>query len=219
MGTRDYMNKLISHIAMIIATQYYMKIIYEVKDDECASDYIYDLRVVSEDQTHDAHIFHFPENIDISIQYSIPIIRLLAVKENEKYISFEQLKERLAYDTEQSKEVLDEIRQLITDKREHEPASLVIMYYIPHKRWLLLDGRHRFIEYEKFDPNAESVPILEVDSKMLLPAIINKSGFIACCIQHNIDVLDNYPIWTWRKNLLNIRGLLRGDAKGGMKMK
>lgn len=202
---------ILRDIIVKVATEYYMKIVYKIKDNEYPSDYISNPRAILEDQEHDAHVYHFPDNIDVSIQYSIPIIRELAGKDYERYISFKELKELLAYDIEQSKEEFDDIRKLVVGKYKHKAESLVIMYYIPHERWLLLDGRHRFVEYEKFNPDAECVSVLAVNSKMLMPAIINKCGFICYCIQQNIYVLAKYPIRMWKKNLLNIRRLLNGE--------
>ena len=147
---------------------------------------------------------------NISIQYSIPIIKELAEKEHEKYIPFNQLKALLRHDVEQTKEEFDSIRNLIVRRQEHDSPFLIIMYHIPSQKWLLLDGRHRFIEYEKFSPYEEKVPVLAVDSEMLMPAIINKSGFIAYCIQQNIYVLQVYPIWMWRKRLLKVRRFFIG---------
>ncbi|MCI8410008.1 MAG: hypothetical protein HFJ09_12185 [Lachnospiraceae bacterium] len=202
------MKNILNQIVVTIAIQYYMKILNKIKDDEHASDYLYDHSLVLRDQTHDKHIYHFPRNIDINILYSIPIIRILAGKENEKYISFKKLKELLSYDIEQSKAEFDAIKTLIVHKQKHDSQFLIIMYHYPSGKWLLLDGRHRFVEYEKFKPDEERVPVLVVDSEMLLTAIINKSGFIAYCIQHNIYVLQKYPIWMWRTKLLNTHRFL-----------
>lgn len=188
--------------------RYYVKILHNIKDNDHASEYLYDYFMVLKDQTHDEHIYHFPDNIDINIQYSIPIIRLLAEKERETYIPFRKLKELLSFDIEQSREEFDNIRTLIARKQKHDAKFLIIMYHIPSDKWLLLDGRHRFVEYEKFEPDEEQVPVLVVNSEMLLPAIINKNGFIAYCIQHNLYVLQSHPIWTWKTKLLNIHRFL-----------
>lgn len=202
------MKNTLNYIVIKFAMWYYLKILHRIKYDEHASDYIYDPILVLKDQAHDDHIYHFPDDINISIQYSIPIIKELAEKEHEKYIPFNQLRELLLHDVEQTKEEFDSIRNLIVRRQEHDSPFLIIMYHIPSQKWLLLDGRHRFIEYEKFSPYEEKVPVLAVDSEMLMPAIINKSGFIAYCIQQNVYVLQVYPIWMWRKRLLKVRRFL-----------
>lgn len=102
---------------------------------------------------------------------------------------------------------------MIVSKHKHNSQFLIIMYHFPSDKWLLLDGRHRFIEYEKFNPNEERVPVLIVNSEMLLPAIINKSGLIAYCIQHNIYVLQCYPIWMWRTELLHMHRFLQEGSQ------
>lgn len=202
------MRQMIRYIVIKIVLRYYMKVLHKIKDDTHMNDNLYDCSLVIKDNTHDEHIFHFPENIDICVQYSIPIIKALVGKEREKYIPFRELKDLLSYDIEQSKEEFDSLRTLIVRKQQHDSEFLIIMYHISSSKWLLLDGRHRFVEYEKFNPNEEKVPVLVVDSEMLLPAIINKSGFIAYCIQQNIYVLQKFPMNMWRTWLLKVHRFL-----------
>lgn len=202
------MGNILNYLAIKIAGKYYRKILRSIKDNEHASEYIDDPALVLMDQHHDDHVYHFIDNINIRIQYSIPIVRKLAGKENEKHMSFKELEQLLRYDIEQSRGEFDALRALIVRRQKHSAQFLIIMYHVPNGTWLLLDGRHRFIEYEKFQPDAKRVPVLAVDSEMLFSAIINKSGFIAYCIQHNGYILQNYPIWKWRKSLLKIRYLL-----------
>ena len=71
---------------------------------------------------------------NISIQYSIPIIKELAEKEHEKYIPFNQLKALLRHDVEQTKEEFDSIRNLIVRRQEHDSPFLIIMYHIPQSK-------------------------------------------------------------------------------------
>ncbi len=114
----------------------------------------------------------------------------------------------LSYDIEQSREEFDVLRTQIVCRQKHNSQFLIIMYHVPSGKWLLLDGRHRFVEYEKFQPDEKNVPVLVVNSEMLYSAIINKSGFIAYSVQHNRYVYLNYPIGAWRKMILKLRNLL-----------
>lgn len=202
------MRNIINDLAIRIASKYYKKVLHNIKDNEHASDFIDDPALMLADQHHDDHVYHFCDNIDISIQYSIPVVRKLAGKEHEKYMSFKDLKRLLYYDIEQSREEMDNLRKLIVRRQKHNSQFLIVMYHVPNGTWLLLDGRHRFIEYEKFQPDAERVPVLVVDSEMLYSAIINKSGFIAYCIQHNGYILQEYPIRMWKSKLWKIHTLL-----------
>lgn len=202
------MQKILNILAVKIAAKYYKKVLYVIKDDEHVSDFMDDPVLVLKDQHHDDHVYHFADGIDINIMYSIPIVRKLAGKEHERYMPFKDLKKLLDYDMEQSREEMDILRQLIVRKQKHDSQFLIIMYHVPNGNWLLLDGRHRFIEYEKFQPNAERVPVLVVDSEMLSSAIINKNGFIAYCIQHNGYILQEYPMRMWKSKLWKIHELL-----------
>lgn len=199
-------NYILNDIVSKIALHYYMKILHNIKDDVHAGEYIYydsTLCVDSRPQ-YDEHVYHFPDNIDISIPYSIPTVRMLAGKENEIYISFQEIKKMLAFDVEQTCEEFNAIRKLVVNKQKHTPESLIIMYSVPLNQWLILDGRHRYVEYEKFNPLEERVPVLMVTSDMLISAIVNKKGRIAYCVQHNMFVFQNYKIRDWKKNLINI---------------
>lgn len=202
------MGNILKKLAKKIAMKHYIKILHKLKDDNSVSDYLYDYSIFARDQTHDEHVYHFSENIDITICYSVPLIREITGKEHETYMSFKELKELLNYDVEQSREEFDAIRTLVVRRQKHNSPSLIIMYHVPNGNWLLLDGRHRFVEYEKFQPDAKRVPVLVVDSEMLPRTILNKSGFIAYCVQHNAHILENYPIWLWRKKVLKIQYLL-----------
>lgn len=202
------MGNIINNLAIKIAAKYYKKVVYSIKDNEHASDFIDNPALILADQQHDDHVYYFGDNIEISIQYSIPIVKKLAGKEHEKYMSFKDLKRLLNYDMEQSKEEMDALRKQIIRKQKHDSPFLIVMYHVPNGTWLLLDGRHRFIEYEKFQPDAERVPVLVVDSEMLYSAIINKSGFIAYCILHNGYILQEYPIRMWKSKLWKIHTLL-----------
>lgn len=161
-----------------------------------------------ENPIHDEHIYCYPNNINIWIQYSLPIIRKLAKKENEEYISFGKLRQMLDYDICKCKDELDRIRHIVVRRIEHDEKFLIIMYHIPNGKWLLLDGRHRLIEYEKFGSDDEKVPVIKADSEMISFAIINKSGYIAYCIQYNIFIMTNFSLLKWRRKLIDINTLL-----------
>ena len=82
------------------------------------------------------------------------------------------------------------------------------MGYIPNQQWILVDGRHRFVEYEKFEPDAKEIPILGLNSDFLKSAIMNKTGFIAYNIQSNLYLMNTTHLGKWKGNITNIKSLL-----------
>ena len=57
------MRQMIRYIVIKIVLRYYMKVLHKIKDDTHMNDNLYDCSLVIKDNTHDEHIFHFPENI------------------------------------------------------------------------------------------------------------------------------------------------------------
>ena len=57
----------------------------EIEQFAKEGDFIYDYSLYLENPIHDEHIYCYPNNINIWIQYSLPIIRKLAKKEKKVY--------------------------------------------------------------------------------------------------------------------------------------
>lgn len=205
-------NKILGRTVAKITIPYYTEILRKIQYEVGYSAYLYKPELVKIDQEHDDHVYHFPQNIDINIEYSIPVVWELADETCKKSIIFADLKKMLRFDLEQSKEDMDVLRRHIKNRRKHKSKFLIVMYHVPNNTYLLLDGRHRFVEYEKFASDTERVPVLLVDSEKMKRAIITKAGFIAYCIQRNFYIFQNFPIWEWGKLLSNIRYLVQKDS-------
>ena len=94
------------------------------------------------------------------------------------------------YDLEfETKEIYNDVKSVI----HHEYNDILIMFFEPLKKYVLIDGRHRAVEYMKFKPTQE-ILFRIVSSNNCISSIMFKKDLLAYGILNNArviaDVLD-----------------------------
>lgn len=140
----------------------------------------------------DRHYFNFHTKEQIEIRWNIESIYLHAKNNlNVKYLHLEQF-EKLVYENLLSSiEELQLINRKVQTLYKHEYQPILIMNFSPMNQYILLDGRHRYIEYKKFKKN-ELIPIYLVDDISCINFILHKNELVAYIITHNIKILNDF---------------------------
>lgn len=142
-------------------------------------------------ELYDKHNFYFHTSESISISWDIDVLYDFAIKNlSIEHTTFQALVSLLGDDLSNSAEEIERVRAKVNSKQSHKYQPLLIMKYKPLNIHLLIDGRHRYIEYEKFNQTVD-IPIYMVDDEMAMEAICLKNELMAYIIMHNIKVIYN----------------------------
>ena len=83
------------------------------------------------------------------------------------------------------------ISNIVKHPYNHAYDTLLIIDFKPLSCCLFLDGRHRYIEYTKFNPNS-AIPFYLLNDELCMTAILTKSELVTYIILHNISVINNF---------------------------
>lgn len=185
-------------ILLFVSPYYIAKIKRAIKKDE----YLVNVTELGGEAQLDSRYFSPGWFFGIEVHYSVNICNQIAQEQEIEHISFRLLKTLIEEDLSVSKQNFDELRKMIIKGYAHKEKHLLLMYYPPMDRYVLTDGKHRFIEYEKFDCGSLDVPVKVIFSDEMIPAIINKSGRYCYIAVHNEYVMRNSCIANWKKEFL-----------------
>lgn len=145
-------------------------------------------------ELYNKHNFNFHTGESISISWDIDALYDFAINNLPiSYMEFQKLTSLLGHDLSNSAEEIDRVRAEVNSKQSHKYQPLLIMQYKPLNTYLLIDGRHRYIEYEKFNQTVD-IPIYVVDDEKAIEAICLNNELMAYIIMHNIEVINNILI-------------------------
>lgn len=141
---------------------------------------------------YDKREFSFHTNEQIEIRWNVDGLYLHAIDNLVlEYLDIQEF-ETLIYDDLVSSFIqLNSISQKVQTLHKHLYNPLLIMNFKPMNQYLILDGRHRYIEYKKFKKD-EKIPVYVVEDKDCISYILHKNELVAYIILHNIKVLNDY---------------------------
>lgn len=154
-------------------------------------------------QEHHSRIIYMPFNNQKEILYNNYAVRLIANKKEVCEMNFEELSVILSNDYSVSTQGLSDIYNNIEKPISHNTDSLLIMYYYPLDKYLLLDGRHRYVEYLKFNLT-KPIRVKFVSSEEIRDTIMNHQGFLAYCIHYNLRSLHDSGYGNFPQKLYQI---------------
>lgn len=137
------------------------------------------------------HCFHLPTNETISISWDVDFLHGLATQapiHNASLATFENL---ISNDLISSADEIRRVSCKVNSIHSHKFAPLLVMYFNPTHSTLLVDGRHRYIEYKKFKPS-DQIPIVILDDSMCFTSIPYKNDLLAYILLHNTRVIGDY---------------------------
>lgn len=164
---------------------------------------------------YDTHTFFYNPNIRITCQHSIGVLRRLCLDYNVKSVrlSYNEIVKLIEDDLNNSIDEISKIRNHVKSVRKHEYEELIIVFHIPSGKYLLVDGRHRLIEHEKFKPHNAKMTAIIVDSEFAGYAIIHRTAYIAHRMEHNLFFLDNLPLGEALSHYMCVLPLLYKSSK------
>ena len=170
--------------------------LWEKYSTDCSLNPLYDCNPFSYSEIrYEKHDFNFHTGEKITIHWDIDKLYQIAMstptlKYNMSLNDFENL---LQSDLCVSLQELREIEQKVQSLCSHKYDPILVVNYKPIKCYILLDGRHRYIEYKKFKQN-ELLPVYILDDELCFQSIINKKELLSYCIMHNIKVMNDVMI-------------------------
>lgn len=140
----------------------------------------------------DKHKFNFHTDEQIEICWNVDSLYLYAMDNLVvEYLDIQQFETMVYDDLFSSRDELHFICEKVQTLHEHQYTPLLIINFKPMNQYLILDGRHRYIEYKKFK-SAEKIPVYIVDDTDCMNYILRKNELFAYIIVHNIKILSDY---------------------------
>lgn len=141
---------------------------------------------------YDRHIFHLHTGESISIRWDIDKLYKYAMSYLPiTNISLSEFDSLTYSDRLTSADEFSRIYNEISTIHNHKYFPILAINFKPTREVLILDGRHRYIEYKKFKPYS-SLPIYILDDEACFTSIIHKNELLGYIILHNIEVINDF---------------------------
>lgn len=141
---------------------------------------------------YNKHNFDLPTGETISLSWNVDKLYEYAESHLEiSTLSLSNFEKNTNDDLCNSRETFSEIYRYTSSMIEHKYKPILIMNFKPFASTLIIDGRHRYIEYKKFKPN-ELIPIYTIDDNDAMFSLLGKKDLLLYTIMHNTRVISNY---------------------------
>lgn len=158
----------------------------------------------------DKHNFDLPTGESVSISWDIDGLYKLANQAPINQASLSDFEKLLLNDLIASSDEISKISYKVNSIYKHKYNPVLVICFKPTQNALLLDGRHRYIEFKKFK-SFETIPFYYLDDEMCFTNIIFKNELLTYIILHNIEVINNFITGQETlERLLNIKNCM-GD--------
>ena len=147
----------------------------------------------SDTHLYETHEFHLHNGGIVTISWDIEVLYSYAKKYNIpiSHYSLNNFNLLLKQDLLNSADEFKRISNIVKHPYNHAYDTLLIIDFKPLSCCLFLDGRHRYIEYTKFNPNS-AIPFYLLNDELCMTAILTKSELVTYIILHNISVINNF---------------------------
>lgn len=137
------------------------------------------------------HNFDLPTGESVYISWDVDGLYEVAKKAPINQASLFEFERLLSNDLIASADEFSRISSEVNSVYKHKYEPVLVIYFKPTQNALLLDGRHRYIEFKKFK-SLEKIPFYYLDDEMCFTNILFKNGLLAYIILHNIEVINNF---------------------------
>lgn len=142
--------------------------------------------------SYNMHNFYLPTNESFSISWNIDLIyKKFEQYSTTQYVSLKKFETLFVSDLNNSKEEFDRIYNEVKSTYAHTHNNILTVLFKPLHCNLILDGRHRYIEFKKFKPNA-LINLSYFDSNDIIDCIISSFDLVKYIIMNNIDEINNF---------------------------
>ena len=141
---------------------------------------------------YDMRVFHFDTNEHITISWDTDKLNNYALKHKSPlYMTLDEFNNYFQADLSYSSYELHQISHKINSVRKHTYTSILTMAFYPMDSNLIIDGRHRYIEYKKFKSTCR-IPVYIFKDIECINSIFLKKDLISYIILYNIRIMYEY---------------------------
>lgn len=138
----------------------------------------------------DCHCFILPTNEKIFIRWDIEQLYQI-VGSNIHHISLAMFENLIEMDLKNTTEEISRIHNLVNTLHNHRHVPILLLHFKPTNNFIILDGRHRYIEYKKFKQHT-NLPVYILNDEQCFTSIIYKKDLLSYIILHNIEVINSF---------------------------
>lgn len=143
-------------------------------------------------QLYNIHNFNLPEDEPITISWDVDFLYKLSQHYYPiEYMSLYEFEKYLSHDISSTQNELDRIDKEITSLHNHTYTPILIIDFKPFETPLIIDGRHRYIEYKRLK-SSHNIPCYIIDDEFAIQGIMTKKDLVNYIILHNISTINNY---------------------------
>lgn len=140
---------------------------------------------------YDTHNFDLPTGESVSISWDIDGLYNVAKQAPINQASLSDFEGLLFNDLIASADEILRVSHEVNSIHKHKYEPILVIYFKPMQNALLLDGRHRYIEFKKLK-SSELIPFYYLDDEMCFTNILLKKELLTYIILHNIEVINNF---------------------------
>ncbi len=167
---------------------------------DCSSNPLYN----SSPYACDQQTFFLTDNEQVTIRWDVDLLYQIAASSTQiEFLSLREFEEIIESALLYSSDEFSYIEKYITPIHNHVYSPILLMNFHPLYETIILDGRHRYIEYKKFYPTA-SIPVYILDDQQCYNCILHKNELLAYIIMHNIAEMNNYIFDGIYPNIMDI---------------
>ena len=141
--------------------------------------------------SYNTHHFILPTEENVSISWDIDKLYKLSEKTSINYLSLSKFEALLCHDLTASNDEFINITRKVKTINSHRYKPALVIHFKPTHNDILIDGRHRYIEYKKFKPS-EKIPFYYLDDEICITSILTKRELLTYIILHNIEIINDY---------------------------
>lgn len=158
--------------------------------------------------SYNTHHFILPTAENVSISWDIDKLYKLSENIFLNYLSLAEFETLIQHDLTASKDEFESISQEVNTINTHRYKPILVMHFKPTNNDILIDGRHRYIEYKKLK-SSEKIPFYHLDDEMCITSILTKRELLTYIILHNIEIINNYITGQGTlKKIINIKNCM-----------
>ena len=154
---------------------------------------------------YNRHTINLHTNEAVSISWDVRQLYGIAQHMPIKQASLRDFETLLHHDLVASANEISRISHKINSIHTHQYNPILVMNFKPIKNSLLIDGRHRYVEYKKFN-SSQLLPYYVIDDELCFSSILFKKELLSYIILHNIEIIDSFIIGQGTlERLLNLK--------------
>lgn len=109
-------------------------------------------------ELYERHCFLLPHNEKVTISWDIKkVYQIASTSVDIKLFSLDAFEKIAKKDIENTSKELEQINKKVSSLHSHIYTPILVMNFKPMECFIILDGRHRYMEYKKLKPNSLSL--------------------------------------------------------------